>query len=72
VKISNENGGPDFAKLDFGGVLGLGFNYRIQTKTWLNADLSYNQGFTDINNLASITNKNRFVNLNIGLSFPIN
>jgi outer membrane protein W len=72
TKITEANGGILYKKLDFGGVVGLGFNYLIQSKTWLNVDAGLTQGFTNVNEKAGLDLKNQSIGLNIGLSFPIN
>jgi Outer membrane protein beta-barrel domain len=60
-----------FNKRDIGGQLGLGFNYLVKSRTWLNVDLGYGKSFTDI----SVSDLNKLYNssfsLNVGLSFPI-
>jgi outer membrane protein W len=60
-----------FNKRDIGGQLGVGFNYLVKSRTWLNVDLGYGKSFTDI----SVSELNKLYNssfsLNVGLSFPI-
>jgi outer membrane protein W len=60
-----------FYKRDIGGQIGVGFNYMIKPRTWLNVDLGYAKSFSDIS--VSDLNKiyNSAVSLNVGVSFPI-
>jgi outer membrane protein W len=71
VKITEANGGPVYKKLDIGGLVGVGFNYRIQSRTWLNVDAGFSQGFTDVNESPVAKFKNQSFGLNVGVSFPI-
>jgi len=47
----------------------VGLNFRISKATWLNADLSYTHGLTNIAKGADI--KQRNLGLNVGVLFPI-
>lgn len=60
-----------YNSFDGGGTLGLGFNYLLSDKSWLNFDLGYNQGFTDITKNSTIDYKNQGFNVNVGVSFPV-
>ncbi len=71
VKITETNGGPVYKKLDFGALVGVGFNYRIQSRTWLNVDAGFSQGLTDVNESPTASFKNQAFALNVGVSFPI-
>lgn len=71
VKITEANGGPVYKKLDLGALVGVGFNYRIQSRTWLNVDAGFSQGFTDVNESPTASFKNQSFGLNVGVSFPI-
>ncbi len=71
VKITEPNGGPVYKKLDVGATVGLGFNYLILSRTWLNVDAGFSQGFTDVNESPSASFKNQAFGLNVGVSFPI-
>lgn len=66
------NGDDYFNKLDFGGQIGVGFNYRIMSRTWLNVDASYAGSFGKISDVTNVAYKNRALSLNVGISFPIN
>jgi outer membrane protein W len=60
-----------YKKLDLGGQLGLGFNYSLKDRTWLNLDLGYGKSFTDIT-IADLTKEyNTAFTFQLGLSFPI-
>ncbi len=54
---------------DLGLIFGTGFNYRIAPRTWLNVDVAYNHGFTDI--AKSGAGYNRNVNLNLGVAWGL-
>lgn len=71
TKITESNGGIVYKKLDFGAVIGAGFNYRIQDRTWLNVDAGFSQGFADVNESPTAKYKNQAFGLNVGVSFPI-
>lgn len=66
------NGKDYFKKIDFGGQIGVGFNYRIMSRTWLNVDASYASSFSKISEVTNNSYKNTNLNLNVGISFPIN
>jgi uncharacterized membrane protein YeaQ/YmgE (transglycosylase-associated protein family) len=67
----NEIAGDIFRKLDIGGQVGLGFNYLVKSRTWLNVDLGYGASFTDITKSEFTKEYNTAITLNLGLSFPI-
>ncbi|MFC3813197.1 porin family protein [Lacihabitans lacunae] len=71
TKITTIDGEPFHEKLDVGGVIGVGFNYRIKSRTWLNADLGFSQGFININKTPGVVYKNQSFGLNVGVSFPV-
>ena len=66
VKVDSKDVYEDF---DLGLVFGTGFNYRIAPRTWLNVDLAYNHGFTDIAKFGEGYNRN--VNMNIGIAWGL-
>ncbi len=80
TKYENTSGGtalPEsdakdaYKGFDFG-VSGLiGFNYRLKSKTWLNVDAVYNNGFTDITKATNTSPQNRSLFLNVGVTFGI-
>lgn len=65
------NGADGYKKFDFGGQVGLGFNYRLKSRTWLNVDAGYNAGFVELSDNLGSDLKNRAFNLNVGVSFPV-
>ena len=71
VEIIGTDGKTVYNKIDVGGLIGAGFNYRIQSRTWLNVDAGYSRGFTDITKSSDLNYKNSAFSLNVGVSFPI-
>lgn len=69
--IVQADGQKAYNNTDFGGLAGLGFNYRLKSRTWLNVDAGFNKGFTDITKTPNTTYSNVAFNLNVGVSFPI-
>lgn len=66
------NGDDYYNKADIGGQIGIGFNYRIKSRTWLNVEAAYAGSFTKISDATTIEYKNRALSLNVGVSYPIN
>ncbi len=59
-----------YKSTEFGVTLGGGFNYALANRIWLNADVRYGLGLTDITTTnGNITNGN--LGINIGVSFPL-
>ena len=56
---------------DIGGQIGAGFNLRIKNQVWLNTDVRYMIGFSDVTKEPSTTFRNSGVGINVGVSFPI-
>ncbi|MBO9658001.1 MAG: PorT family protein [Chitinophagaceae bacterium] len=54
---------------DFGLTGAVGMNIRVAKATWLNADIAYYHGLTDVVDNASA--KNRNIGVNVGILFPI-
>ncbi len=52
---------------DFGVTAAAGLNFRIAPRTWLNTDLAYYQGLTDITKNNNNTQHNANVGVNVGL-----
>jgi outer membrane protein W len=72
TKTTVETKASDFAKsVDLGVAASAGFNYRLVERTWLNVDVNYYHGLTDIMEAASIDQKNRNIGINVGVSFGI-
>lgn len=64
----------DYVKsFDLGINGAVGLNFRIAKATWLNADISYTHGLTNISKIAGDDNslKQRNLGLNLGVLFPI-
>jgi hypothetical protein len=70
IDISGDDNNPTYTPLDLGATAGIGFNYRIDPKVWLNFDVRYGLGLVDIarNNNTKLYNQN--VGINLGVSFP--
>lgn len=58
----------NYNKFDFGGTAGLGFHYRVARTTWLNTDVRYLRGFTQVTE-ATPDLYNQHWQLSLGLSF---
>jgi hypothetical protein len=58
-----------FDGFDFGMTGAVGANFKLGGDKWLNTDISYYHGITDVGLLNEI--RNRTIMLNIGLTFPI-
>jgi outer membrane protein W len=73
--LGAKNGDLDIKELlrsvDIGGQIGLGFNYSLKERTWLNVDLGYAAGFTTVADADDAKGKNNALFANVGLSFPI-
>lgn len=55
---------------DFGVTGGLGFNYNLAPKIWLNADVRYNLGLTDLDkSTTSIQNSNLAIMVGLSIGF---
>ncbi|GAO42174.1 porin family protein [Flavihumibacter petaseus] len=62
----------DFVKsFDFGLTGSAGVNIRLLEKTWLNLDLGYYHGLTDVMESTDVDQKNRNLSMNVGLTFGI-
>jgi Outer membrane protein beta-barrel domain len=68
--VDGAGNGP-FKKHDIGGQFGLGFNYLLKSRTWLNVDLGYGGSFTDITISDATTEHNSAITAKIGISYPI-
>jgi outer membrane protein W len=56
---------------DFGVNAAAGVNFRIAQRTWLNTDLAFYQGLTDINKNNGRTQHNGNLGVNVGLLFGL-
>ena len=61
----------DFNSTDLGLVAGLGFNYKVGEKKWLNVDARYGMGFSEVYKIEQPGKevKNTYISLTIGLGF---
>jgi hypothetical protein len=61
----------DFNSTDFGIVAGLGFNYKVGEKKWLNVDARYGMGASEIfkEDIPGMDVKNSYIAITVGLGF---
>lgn len=74
AKTNNVDVKPAYNSFDIGAMGGLGFNYRVGSRLWLNVDLRADLGLTNLSNtnvLGLSDLKNRTVGFNIGLAYGI-
>ncbi|MEO7309186.1 MAG: porin family protein [Chitinophagaceae bacterium] len=81
TRVKTENGSTsaetktetkaNYNKFDLGGMVGAGFNYRVGTATWLNFDLNYTNGFSDITKDDNTFSSNRNIGVSLGVAFPL-
>ncbi|WP_052354189.1 porin family protein [Flectobacillus major] len=77
LNATNRNGGDAnpsdlyYKSSDFGLAFGGGVNYYISKKTWLNLDIKYGLGITDIKKSTTASASNRAFSVNLGVSFPL-
>jgi len=57
----------DIKNFDFGATAGAGLNFKVAPRTWLNTDVAYYQGLTDITKSNNTTQRNGNVGVNVGL-----
>lgn len=74
---ANSNGvdaKPSYNSFDIGAMGGIGFNYRVGSRIWLNVDLRADLGLTNLSNtnvLGLGDVKNRTIGFNVGLAYGI-
>ena len=69
---STELDAKDYYKsFDVGLLASAGFHYNLVTNTWLQFDVSYYHGFSDVLSDAERSNKNRNIGVNLGVAFGI-
>jgi outer membrane protein W len=56
-----------YEPFDIGILFGTGFNYRIAQRTWLNLDVAYTHGLTDVQE--NVIGKNRNILANVGIAW---
>lgn len=71
AKFDGNDVKENFKSLDYGGQVGLGFNYILKSRTWLNFDVGYTAGFAKVSDLGNTNSKNNAISVNVGVSFPI-
>jgi len=59
-----------YEKFDVGALIGTGFNYRVARGTWLNVDVAYAHGLTNIAKSGKAFNRN--VLASVGLAWGLN
>jgi Outer membrane protein beta-barrel domain len=70
-EILGGDGQALYQKMDIGALAGLGFNYRLKSRIWLNAELGYGKSFGNIVKTANNSYQNSALGVNIGVSFPV-
>jgi hypothetical protein len=61
-----------FTSFDIGLTTAAGANFRLGKNIWLNTDLAYYHGFSDVfENSPTLKMRNRGIGINIGVTFPI-
>ena len=63
--------GAFYKSTDFGVTFGGGFNYALADRIWLNFDVRYGLGLTDVKQAPNVDVANRALGVNFGVSFPI-
>ncbi|HEY8397266.1 MAG TPA: porin family protein [Flavihumibacter sp.] len=72
ANVTVETKAKDFAKsFDVGIGAGVGFNYRLVDRTWLNADIGYYHGLIDVIEDPNIEQRNRNIGINVGITVGI-
>lgn len=67
-----DSGGQDvYNNTDFGGQIGVGFNYSMNNNSWINFDAGYATSLVNITDHSSLNHKNNFFFVSLGYSFPI-
>ncbi|HEX5150958.1 MAG TPA: porin family protein [Parafilimonas sp.] len=72
--VTNSNGvvtktdaDNDIKNFDFGATAGAGLNFKVAPRTWLNTDVAFYQGLTDITKANNVTQRNGNIGVNVGL-----
>jgi hypothetical protein len=68
--INGEGSNSTYRPFDLGATAGIGFNYRVDPKVWLNFDVRYGVGLVDITRSDANKRYNQNVGINLGVSFP--
>jgi hypothetical protein len=56
---------------DAGVNASLGFNYRLKEAIWLNTDINFYQGLTDVRRESGVQERNANIGLNLGVAFGL-
>ena len=56
---------------DAGVNASLGFNYRLRSAIWLNTDINFYQGLTDVRKESGVQERNGNIGLNLGIAFGL-
>jgi hypothetical protein len=56
---------------DAGVNASLGFNYRLREAIWLNTDVNFYQGLTDVRKESGVQERNANIGLNLGIAFGL-
>ena len=65
--VTKENTKDEIRNFDFGVTAAAGLNFKVAPRTWLNTDLAFYQGLTDITKSNNSTQHNGNVGVNVGL-----
>jgi len=65
--VSKTDTKDQIKNFDFGATAGAGLNFKVAPRTWLNTDVAYYQGLTDITESKNTTKRNGNVGVNVGL-----
>ncbi|MPR37028.1 porin family protein [Salmonirosea aquatica] len=68
--LYGESNNRNYNPVDVGLTAGVGLNYRIKNKVWLNTDIRYGLGLVDITKSNSTSIMNHNIGVNLGISFP--
>jgi outer membrane protein W len=71
AEIDDTEVNDNFNAFDIGAGGGVGFNYRVAKRTWLNFDVRFVRGLTNINDMANLGGKafNQYFQGSVGLAF---
>jgi outer membrane protein W len=69
--IINSIGASVFNKTDIGALMGVGLNYLLTSRTWLNVDIGYARSLIKIRDISTPSYKNSCLQFAVGVSFPL-
>lgn len=70
-EILGLDGKNAFNTADFGGQIGVGFNYSMKERGWINFDAGYSTSLANITDHNTLNYKNNAFFVSLGYSFPI-